>query len=348
MGRSPYSISLSSAVAAPRIHRKRRTSHRSLHPGLAVPARPENLSRLDELQQDFSAFIDRAKYVQRYSPFSVTWFENGYANYRAYLDAGADLAPEDFVLRMNTLSQWIAWNTARGLAEITMNGYWRSVRTFFNDRTATKNVPNPFVGLRPPKTGTPAPKARSPHDCAAILHAARNYPWATSLQRELALAVLATMLYAGLRKSELFRLTNADVDLIDGTIKIIKGKGRYGGKDRTALMAPDLVRILRSYVAARDRAKFKAVAFFVSAVKGHPLSEGVLRDIVRKVSRASGVPFSPHVLRHSFVTQLIRTGVPLAIVRDLAGHANIETTLGYTTIFDEDRQREIRKLHFSA
>jgi integrase len=335
-------------VSPPPTYRKRRTSRHSLQPANDVVALPENLSRLDELQQDFAAFIDRAKYVQRYSPFSVTWFENGYANYRAFLNAGADVSPEKFVLRMNTLSEWIAWNTVRGLAEITMNGYWRSVRTFFNDRAATKGAPNPFAGLRPPKARTPAPKARSPHDCATILHAARNYPWATPLQRELAVAVLATMLYAGLRKSELFRLTNADVDLIEGTLRIIKGKGRYGGKDRTALIAPDLARILRSYVAARDRAKFKGVAFFVSAVKGHPLSEGVLRDIVRKVSRACGVPFSPHVLRHSFVTQLIRSGVPLAIVRDLAGHANIETTLGYTTIFDEDRQREIRKLHFAS
>src|ERR1041384_7380708 len=148
------------------------------------------------------------------------------------------------------------------------------------------------------------------------------------------------MLYAGLRKSEIFRLTNGDVDLEDGTIRIVKGKGRYGGKDRMAFVAPELARILRSYVAARDRARLTSVTFFVSAVKGHSLSDGALRDIVRKVSNAAGVPFSPHVLRHSFVTHLLRSGVPIHIVRDLAGHANFETTLGYTAVFDEDRTRE--------
>ncbi|MEO6326895.1 MAG: tyrosine-type recombinase/integrase [Thermoanaerobaculia bacterium] len=50
--------------------------------------------------------------------------------------------------------------------------------------------------------------------------------------------------------------------------------------------------------------------------------------------------------RGSFVTHLLRAGVPLYIARDLAGHANISTTLGYTKVFDEDRKRGIRKLKF--
>ncbi len=292
--------------------------------------------------------MDRAEFVKRYSKFTLSWFTNGFANFQQFLLTAADLPKEQFALRLHALEDWVAWNTKRGLAEITMNNYWRSVRTFFIDRAAVNGSPNPFVGRHTPRARTPAPRAKSAQDCSAILHTARNYPWPTEMQREVALAVLATMLYAGLRKGEIFRLTNTDVDLNDGLIRIVKGKGRYGGKDRMVFIAPELSRVLRSYVAARDRARLTSPAFFVSPVKGRPFSDGVLRDIVRKVSRASGVPFSPHVLRHSFVTQLIRTGVPLAIVRDLAGHASIETTLGYTTIFDEDRQREIRKLHFTS
>lgn len=313
------------------------------------PGLPANLARIDALRTDFLAFHERARLIKRYSPFTLAWFENGFANFQHFLEAGADLPPERFELRMNTIEEWIAWNTERGLGEITMNGYWRSVRTFFLDRAETSGASNPFAGQRPPKARTPAPKARSGQDCAAILYAAKNYPWKTDFQRDLAVAVLATMLYAGLRKSEVFHLAdgmNPDVDLDLGTIRIVRGKGRYGGKDRTAFLAPELNRILRAYVVARNRAGLRGLTFFVSPFKGRPLSEGTLRDIVRKVSRASGIPFSPHVLRHSFVTQLIRSGVPLAIVRDLAGHASIETTLGYTTIVDEDREREIRRLRF--
>lgn len=294
-------------------------------------------------------FLERARLIKRYSPFTLTWFETGFANFQRFLEAGGDLPPERFGLRLHALEEWIAWNTERGLSEITMNAYWRSLRAFFLDRAETSGAVNPFAGRRTPKCRTPAPKARSAQDCATILYAARNYPWKTELQRELATAVLATMLFAGLRKSEVLHLHDgyqSDVDLVAGTIRIIRGKGRYGGKDRTAFIAPELSRILRSYVAARDRAKLRGLTFFVSPCKGRPLSEGSLRHIVQRVSTAAGIPFSPHVLRHSFVTQLIRSGVPLAIVRDLAGHSSIETTLGYTAIVDDDREREIRKLRY--
>lgn len=349
MPRSPYSISQAPAVSAPPIHQKLETSKRPSKIPAPPAGLPENLRRIDELRSDFLAFLQRARFIKRYSVFTLSWFENGFANFQHFLEAGADLPPERFALRLHALEEWIAWNTERGLSEITMNNYWRSLRAFFLDRAEVAGAVNPFAGRRTPKCRTPAPKARSPQDCATILYAARNYPWKTELQRDLAVAVLATMLYAGLRKSEVFHLKDgidSDVDLDGGTIRIIRGKGRYGGKDRTAFIAPELSRILRSYVAARDRARLRGLTFFVSAVKGRPLTDGVLRDIVRKVSRAAGVPFSPHVLRHSFVTQLVRSGVPLAIIRDLAGHASIETTLGYTAIVDEDRQREIQKLRF--
>jgi integrase/recombinase XerD len=310
------------------------------------PALPENLRAIEDLRAEFAAFLDRAQYVRRYSRFTLSWFVNGFANFQRFLLAGADLPTDQFRFRIHALDAWVAWNTQRGLAAITMNNYWRGVRTFFLDRQATTGAPNPFTGQQTPKARVPAPRARSAQDCAAILYAARNYPWKTELQRELAVAVLATMLYAGLRKGEIFRLANSDVDLEEGTIRIVRGKGRYGGKDRTAFIAPELARILRSYLAARDRVRSDAVTFFVSAFKGRPLSDGSLRDIVRKVSAASGVRFSPHILRHSFVTHLLRSGVPIHVVRDLAGHASFETTLGYTAVFDDDRGREIRKLRF--
>ncbi|MDP9190700.1 MAG: site-specific integrase [Acidobacteriota bacterium] len=316
-------------------------------PAVPVAREPANLHRIAELRQDFHDFKYRADNVLRYSETSVAWFVSGFRNFERFLEAGAQLPPETFRYRMFALDQWIAWNTERGISRLTMNNYWRSVRTFFKDRAEQTRAASPFEGQKAPKAPTPLPRAKSPNECAAILHAARNYPWRTAMQRQLAVATIGTMLYAGLRKSELFRLVNGDVDLELGTIRIERGKGRYGGKKRIAFIPPDLARILRAYLVARDDAKLHETPyFFVTAIRGHQFSEGALRDIVRRVSRASGVRFSPHVLRHSFVTQLIRSNVPLAVVRDLAGHANIETTLGYTGLVDEDRQREIRKLRY--
>lgn len=348
MSRFPISTAPASAVSAQPLAPRPGGRGRSIRPRVTVTPRPENLVRIADLHADFTAFLDRARYVKRYSATTIKWFAWGFVNFRTFLEAAADLEPDRFAIRMNALEEWIAWNTHRGVQQISMNSYWRALRAFFLDRAETTGALNPFAGVRGPRARTTVPKALPPHDCATLLHVARNYPWKTEFQRELAVAVIATMLYAGLRKSELFRLANGHVDLVTGTMLIEKAKGRYGGKDRVALIAPELSRILRSYVAARDRARFASANFFVSACTGRPLSQGTLREIVQRIARAANVRFSPHVLRHSFVTQLIRSGVPLAVVRDLAGHASFQTTLGYTAILDEDREREIRKLHYGA
>ena len=51
-----------------------------------------------------------------------------------------------------------------------------------------------------------------------------------------------------------------------------------------------------------------------------------------------------HSLRHSFVTMLLKNGVPLHVASELAGHNDIATTAGYLRVFDEDKRGEIKRL----
>jgi site-specific recombinase XerD len=105
--------------------------------------------------------------------------------------------------------------------------------------------------------------------------------------------------------------------------------------------------MLATYLKERRHLNFTNPELFSSlAHEGGGLGSGAIIHIIRVVRAASGVRFSAHVLRHCFVTHLLRAGVPLYIVRDLAGHSNISTTLGYTKVFDEDRKRGIRRLSF--
>jgi integrase len=144
------------------------------------------------------------------------------------------------------------------------------------------------------------------------------------------------------------RLRNADIDLGTGTIHVEEGKGVAGGRTRKAYVSPDLRAILREYDRERQKnlSFYERPDYFVSAKTGKALSLEGLRKIVEKIRRASGVDFSAHTLRHSFVTHLLRSDVPLHIVRDLAGHRNIATTLGYLRVFDEDLSRNIGKMRF--
>jgi site-specific recombinase XerD len=313
---------------------------------MAGTSPPAPLLVLGQLDAEFATYLDYAANVKGHSDATLHWYRGAYSNYRRYLLAAA-VASDAFAQRAFDLDGWIRWNHQRHLESITMNGYWRALRAFFND-WERRGGPNPFRGARAPKVRSYVPKALAHDDCVRIMLTAGSYPWRSPFERALALALLGVMLYAGLRLGEVRRLRLEDVDLREGTIRVVRGKGQGGGKDRTAYVAPELVAMLREYLAERYRRTDgrQPPEFFMTAVKGVPVGIITIRDIVRRVSTACGIAFSSHVLRHSFVTHLIRSGAPIHVVRDLAGHANISTTMGYLNVFDEDRRATLQKLQF--
>jgi integrase len=244
------------------------------------------------------------------------------------------------------IEEWVAWNRKRQLSPVSVNTYWRLLRVFFRELDRRDGIPTPFAKLRPPALPTRLPKAHPPADCARILTTAENIPWRLEYERRLVVALLGTILYAGLRRGELLRLQFLDVNLEAGTIRILRGKGRAGGKDRTAYFGPELRDLLQRFVAERRRRGFEGPAFFASPYSGRALSLMTLRRIHDRVRCASGIDFTLHALRHSFVTMLLASGVPLHVAQELAGHSNITTTAGYLRVWDEDKRREIQKVFF--
>jgi len=296
------------------------------------------------LDARFASFLDYVSTVRSHSAWSARWYVCGYQNFRRYLVEGLGLEPDVFQQRLFGVDSWVHWNRSHGLGPVATNTYWRSVRRFFVDLEERDGVRSPFRGLKAPPLPRRNPKAHSPAECRRILAAAENYPWASRFEGVRAVALLATVLYAGLRKSELLRLEVRDVDLAAGTILVVRGKGRYGGKDRTTYIPSELKAILRAYSDERNRHRITCPEFFASVQKRSGIREGTLKRLVTLVRPASGVPFSLHTLRHSYVTWLLRSGVPIHVAQDLAGHASVVTTSVYLRVFDEDKRAAVAKL----
>ena len=290
------------------------------------------------LDRRFASFLDSSRHVERKSLDSLRSYKWAYDNFKKFLASVA--RPGDALGdRLFAIEEWVAWNSRRAsLSGVTVNSLWRGLRSFFNDLEKRDAVFNPFRGMKPPVMPRVNPKARSHEELKQILLAAEHYPWPTPYERARAIAVLATFIYAGLRKGELLRLNYADVDLTEGTILVHRGKGVGGGKDRTAYIGPELREILTAFLRERRRRNLVSPGLFASAsLRGGPfLSESALIRIIRAVRRASGVPFSMHSLRHSFVTMLLKGGVPIHVVQALAGHSSIVTTMRYTRVWDDE------------
>lgn len=306
---------------------------------------PQLLAYVEEIDLRFADYMGELRLANTHSPTTLRWYRQAYASgLRPYLFAQPVASREAFRARLFDLATWISSLRTR-VQPITVNNYWRAMRTFYNFLERTDGMPNPYKGVKPPRYNPAPPKAKAAADCERILRAARNYPWPTPYERALAVAVIALMLYAGLRRGEVLGLESEDVDLVGQAIHVRHGKGQHGGKSRFVPVAPQLDHLLRAYLRER-RARGDVVPEFFAGMRGRPLGVAGVSAIVRNVRVASGVRFTAHMLRHSFVTNLILRGVPLAVVRDVAGHSDFKTTLGYTAVQTPDRLAAVAALDF--
>ena len=145
-------------------------------------------------------------------------------------------------------------------------------------------------------------------------------------------AILALLYGTGIRASECAALTEADVDLEARTVTV-SGKG---GHERAVPLNNRVVETLSLYRHQRRPATPRA-AFFVSR-NGNAISRNLVYERVRTWGYRAGITkrISPHRLRHTFATHLVRAGVNVVTIRDLLGHKLITSTQVYLHVTARD------------
>ena len=168
--------------------------------------------------------------------------------------------------------------------------------------------------------------ARTPHKLPTILSADEVVRFLEAVPSLKARTALTTAYAAGLRASEAVSLKIADIDSARMVIQVRHGKG---AKDRTVMLSPQLLGILRTYWRL---ARPKDWLFPGRGDK--PIDVQVLHAACRSATKASGLVkrVSVHTLRHSFATHLLESGVDIRIIQVLLGHSNLLTTARYTQV----------------
>ena len=139
--------------------------------------------------------------------------------------------------------------------------------------------------------------------------------------------IILTLLYSsGLRISELLNLKLNDIDFKTRTMRI-RGKG---DKDRIVLFDQDALDLLNDYNTLRDPSN----DFLIYNKNGNKLSSRYVEILIKKYAERAGIKkkVTPHVLRHSFATHLLKHGVDIRIIQQLLGHASLSTTQIYTSV----------------
>jgi len=180
-----------------------------------------------------------------------------------------------------------------------------------------------------------APKALDPRAKLRYLRAVEAGPSA----RDRALALLP--LYAGTRIAEISALDVADVRLSarKGEIHLV-GKGE---KSRTVPVHPKLREALAAWLNERPGMPGAESAALFTSVRGTRMTTDAIADVISAITTAAGMDdhVTSHILRHTFGTELTRSGVDIVTVAELMGHASLETTRLYTRPSAADMQRAV-------
>ena len=229
--------------------------------------------------------------------------------FTAFLGRSPDQAiPED--LRRFQLHQ-----TRAGVRPPSINGSVAALRFFFTVTLDRPEMARHLTFVREPRK---LPAVLSPEEVARLLEAAPGPKYK---------AALGAAYAAGLRVSEVVALKVSDIDSERLLLRIEQGKG---GKDRFAMLSPQLLELLRDwYRIARP-----AVWLFPGRDPMLPLTT---RQLARTVQAAANMAkikkrVTPHTLRHSFATHLLEQKTDVRLIQVLLGHAKLETTMLYTQV----------------
>jgi site-specific recombinase XerD len=151
---------------------------------------------------------------------------------------------------------------------------------------------------------------------------------ATKRNALLDLAAFYLLWQSGIRVSELEDLCLSDIDLAAGIAHIRAAKGL---KDRTVYLTERVVEAIEQYLEVRG----SALSDHLFIYRHKPLSKDLVRCRLKAASKRLGFKVTPHMLRHTFGTQLVNAGANITTIQALLGHSRLNTTMTYARVHDK-------------
>ncbi len=240
---------------------------------------------------------------------------------------------------LSDLRIWLAELSRQGLSRRTIRRKVSALRSFYRWRCARCGAKtNPAAELRPARPAKELPVYVRTDELNAIINDGLGADNFESARNELILTMFYT---TGIRCSELLGLRDRDIDLHRGELKVL-GKRN---KERIIPFGRELSDMITRYIELRPCGAGPDGELFTRQ-DGRAMYRKAIYNIVN--SALAGVHASrrsPHVLRHSFATDMLNSGADLNAVSRLLGHASISTTQIYTHVTLRDLQHNYQLAH---
>lgn len=279
-------------------------------------------------------YLDYIKYVKKYSDKTVESYKNN-------LDKFINYIKNKDLLKVNQSDLEGFITTYDNLDHKTIAHYVTVLNSFYKYLLDSEYInSNPVETIKHPKVNVHLPVFLNEEEINRLLNIDLNTAYDYRNK-----AMLELLFCSGLRVSELVNLKVQDIDLENANIKVM-GKG---SKERVVPIDDEAIKHVKNYLInyRYDLIKKENNDYMFINNLGKNISRIGFYKFLKAQAIKAGIKkeMSPHTIRHTFATILLKNGADLRIIQELLGHSDIKTTQIYTHLINEQLKREYLDKH---
>jgi len=272
-----------------------------------------------------NSFLEYLQLEKKYSDHTVLAYHKDIQSFYKFVNKTYQV---DSLLTVDEVyvRRWVMRLKEQEVANTTVNRKISTLKTFYNYLLRLSLIEiSPVANQKSLKTPT---KILTPFSEREIEEAMLFVDDDLTAFEQARNKLIIHLLYAtGLRRSELIELKSVDVDVDQLTIKVL-GKRN---KERVVPIYEQILPDVKKYIEEKSMINTEQEVFFVTQKGGKLYSTLVYRIINSYFSKVTTKQKkSPHVLRHSYATDLVNNGADLNSVKELLGHSSLAATQVYT------------------
>jgi integrase/recombinase XerC len=289
----------------------------------------------------FKSFTDYLSLEKKYSPHTIIAYQKDLKSFQKF---NCEQFDEDNINKVNyaQIRNWIISLVETGISNRTINRKISSLNSHFKFLLKVGDIEvNPLAKHKALKTGKTVQIPFSEKEVKTVLD---DFNFDDSFEGLRNKLIIELFYSTGIRRIELVELKIKDADLSARTLKVI-GKRN---KERILPLLSTVLETIKKYLIKRKELQsIKDEPYLFLTKKGIKIYETLVYRVINEYFgiASTKVKKSPHILRHSFATHLLKQGADINAIKELLGHSSLAATQIYTHSSIAELKKVYAKTH---
>jgi site-specific recombinase XerD len=269
------------------------------------------------IRESYNDFI-LSRQAALLSPSTIEFYNYTAGEFVEYLISQGFSEPEQ--ITSGSVRAYLSEVNNRGVSDSTVHAHARGTRAFLRFLKEEGYISAP-INIKMPRVEQKKMRVLSPDELSLILKVCKKLRDKT---------LLLFLVDSGMRTSEARNLNWIDVDIPSGVVNIRRSKNK---KSRSVFIG---VKTRRAMLRYRRLVSHEDNDPLFQTQTGTRLKPSGFRQVIRRISEKSGIPFSAHDLRRTFATLSLKAGMNVLHLQSLLGHSSLEMTRRYVLMVQDD------------